>query len=66
MSKSEEIVYRVYEEGGRKLRDRLFKESNRLTKLGGIYKHMEIGNKFEIAYANIINNKKKKENGKSK
>jgi len=56
MSNSEDIVYKAYDEG---LRDALFIEVNRLTKLGGKYKHMEVGEKFEIAYDNIIKNKTK-------
>jgi len=59
MSKSENIIYKAYNEG---IRDELFIEVNRLNGLGGIYKHMEVGDKFEIAYTNIINNKKKKDN----
>jgi hypothetical protein len=61
MNDSEEIIYKAYEEG---IRDELFIESNRLTALGGKYKHMEMKEKFEIAYNNVI--KKKKENGKRK
>jgi len=56
VSNSEDIVYKAYDEG---LRDALFIEVNRLTKLGGKYKHMEVGEKFEIAYDNIIKNKTK-------
>ena len=57
MSSTEDIVYKAYDEG---IRDALFIESNRLTKLGGKYKHMEIGEKFEIAYANITKKQKTK------
>tara|TARA_R110002167_G_scaffold94835_1_gene252863 strand:+ start:382 stop:573 length:192 start_codon:yes stop_codon:yes gene_type:complete len=63
MGNSEDIIYQAYNEG---IRDELFVEANRLTALGGKYKHMEMGDKFQIAYDNIIDNKKKKENGKSK
>ena len=52
MSKSEDIVYKAYSKG---IRDKLFIEVNRLSSLGGIYKYMEVADKFEIAYANIIN-----------
>ena len=56
MSKSEDIIYRAYKEG---IRDKLFIEVNRLNKSSSIYKHMETGDKFEIAYDNITNKKKK-------
>jgi len=62
MSRSEDIIYKAYNEG---IRNELFIEANRLTALGGIYKHMEMDDKFEIAYINITN-EKKKDNGKSK
>jgi len=57
MSSSEDIVYKAYGEG---LRDALFIESNRLTKLGGKYKYMTVGEKFEIAYLNITKKQKTK------
>ena len=65
MTTSEDIIYKAYHEG---IRNELFIEANRLSALGGKYKHMEMTDKFQIAYDNITNNnnKKKKDNGKRK
>lgn len=58
MDSSEDIIYKAYNEG---LRNKLFVEVNRLSKLGGKYKYMEMVDKFEIAYRNITNKEKKNE-----
>ena len=55
MSKSEDIIMQAYNEGNR---DDLFREANKLK--GDKYKYMEIGDKFEIAYNNLIKLKKEK------
>jgi len=57
MSNSEDIIYKAYSEGNR---DDLFKEVNRLTNLGGKYKHMETADKFDEAYNNLFKLKKEK------
>ena len=61
MSKVEDILYQAYNEG---IRDEVFTESNKLDNRGGKYDNMEIGDKFEIAYNNVI--EKRNKNGKSK
>jgi len=61
MSKVEDILYKAYSEG---IRKEVFIESNKLDKIGGRYVHMEIGDKFEEAYNNVI--KERNKNGKSK
>ena len=56
--KIEEILYQALDEG---IKDKVLRESNRLSKLNK-YKHLEVGDRLEIAYNNIktINNGKKK------
>ncbi len=56
--KIEEILYQALDEG---IKGKVLKESNRLGKLNK-YKHLEVGDRLEIAYNNI----KEKYNGKDK
>ena len=48
--KIEEILYQALDEG---IKDKVLKESNRLGKLNK-YKHLEVGDRLEIAYNNVI------------
>jgi|TARA_R110000787_G_scaffold28512_1_gene77791 hypothetical protein len=56
--KIEEILYQALDEG---IKGKVLKESNRLGKLNK-YKHLEVGDRLEIAYNNI----KTRNNGKKK
>ena len=56
--KIEEILYQALDEG---IKDKVLRESNRLSKLNK-YKHLEVGDRLEIAYNNI----KTRNNGNKK
>ena len=56
--KIEEILYQALDEG---IKDKVLKESTKLKNLAK-YKHLEVGDRLEIAYNNI----KTRNNGKKK
>lgn len=56
--KIEEILYQALDEG---IKGKVLKESNRLSKINK-YKHLEVGDRLEIAYNNI----KTRNNGRKK
>ena len=54
--KIEDILYKAHYSG---IKDKVLIESNRLSKLRG-YKHLEVGDRLEIAYNKIWKNYKNK------
>ena len=54
--KIEDVLYKAHYEG---IKDKVLEESNRLSKLKK-YKHLEVGDRLEIAYNKVWKNYKNK------